>query len=58
MEAIIFFIYMAAGYWAVGKTIWKGKTIVYVGWHNMFIKRWALGTFLGWLLIPWAIIKR
>ena len=55
---ILFFVYMAAGYWAVGKTIWKDKIIIYTRWNDMFIKRMFLGTLLGWLLIPWAIIKR
>ncbi len=55
---ILFFVYMAAGYWAVGKTIWRDKIIIYTRWNDMFIKRMFLGTLLGWLLIPWAIIKR
>ena len=58
MEAVIVLVYMVAGYWAVGRTIWRDKVILYTNWSAMVCKRWALGTFLGWLLIPWAIIKR
>ena len=55
--AILLLIYAALGYWAVGKTIWANKTIVYNSGSALFIQRTVYGFFLGWILIPIALIK-
>ena len=56
MAAILVVIYMAAGYWAVGKTIYANK--IRIGtWKNLFLTRLCLGVILGFILIPIAIIK-
>ena len=49
-------IYMILGYWATGKTIYADK-IVFGTWNGIFIQRVILGTLLGVILIPIAIIK-
>lgn len=56
MEILIVIVYMAAGYWAVGKTIYANK-IVFGTWDGIFMQRVVLGFVIGWLLIPVAIIK-
>lgn len=53
---ILFIIYMIAGYWATGKTIYANKIIIYTG-HQLFLQRMIWGTLGGFILIPWAIIK-
>lgn len=53
---ILFFIYMALGYWATGRTIYANKMLI-GAWNTIFIQRVIMGTLLGWALIPIAIIK-
>ena len=57
MESIITIIYMVAGYWAVGQTIYANKVVIYTG-NTFFLKKVALGFMLGWILIPVAVIKK
>lgn len=49
-------IYMIAGYWATGKTLYANKIVIYSG-NEFFLKRVMWGTILGWLLIPIAILR-
>ena len=53
---IILAIYMIAGYWATGKTIYANKILIGT-WTNIFMRRLIMGTLLGVVLIPWAILK-
>ena len=49
-------IYIWAGYWACGKTIYANS--IRVGtWFGLFFKRLLIGTLLGWALIPLALIR-
>lgn len=57
MQTIIFILYWIAGYWAVGQTIYANKVVLYTG-NALFLSKAALGLFLGWILIPVAIIKK
>lgn len=57
MDMILLIIYFIAGYWAVGKTIYANKIVIYTG-NALFFKKLFLGMFLGWILIPVAIIKK
>lgn len=56
MEILIVIVYIIAGYWAVGKTIYANK-IVFGTWDGILMQRVVLGFVIGWLLIPVAIIK-
>ena len=57
IETILFVIYAALGYWAVGQTIYANK--VRIGtWSNLFLTQFILGCLLGFILIPVAIIKK
>lgn len=57
MMEIIAVIYVIAGYWATGKTVYSNY-VLYIGRPvDFFIRRVAVGTFFGWILIPVAIIK-
>lgn len=53
---ILFFIYMAFGYWATGRTIYANKILIGTG-NAIFIRRLIWGTLLGWILIPAALIR-
>ena len=44
-------IYAVLGYLAVPHTIWADK-IIFGSWDKIFIRRFTLGLFLGWALIP------
>lgn len=57
MVTLLVFIYLAAGYWATGKTIYANKIIIYSSSTSLFIQRVVYGGLLGWALIPWALIK-
>lgn len=55
-ESKMIFIYLILGYWAAGKTIYANK--IRIGtWMSLVMTRIMAALFLGWLLIPWAIIK-
>ena len=56
MEILIVIVYIIAGYWAVGKTIYANK-ILFGTWDGILMQRVVLGFVIGWLLIPVAIIK-
>lgn len=45
-------VYILLGYWAVGETIWHNKVVI----GNIFFHRVMLGTCLGWILIPAAVL--
>ena len=49
-------LYLILGYWATGKTIFANKIIIHAP-GQLFFMRFAWGMLLGWLLIPWAILK-
>lgn len=50
-------LYVILGYWATGKTLYANKIVFYTKFGDLFIQRVAWGTFWGWILIPWALIK-
>lgn len=49
-------LYIIAGYWATGKTIYANKIIVHT-FGALFLQRLILGVLLGWILIPIALIR-
>lgn len=53
---ILILIYMVAGYWSTGKTIYANKILIGTG-SSIFLQRVTMGTILGWILIPIAILK-
>lgn len=53
---ILLAIYMIAGYWATGKTIYANK-ILFGTWNGIFLRRLTMGALLGVVLIPVAILK-
>lgn len=54
--AVLFIIYAALGYWATGVTIYANKVVIHA-FGQLFLQRLIIGTLLGWILIPIAIIK-
>ena len=56
MSMVFVFLYIILGYWATGKTIYANSILIgNVG--DIFVKRCVMGTILGWILIPVALIK-
>ena len=51
-----FIIYLILGYWAVGKTLYA-NSIRFGTLENLFARRLAYATMLGWILIPIAVLK-
>lgn len=57
MSGILALIYLVLGYWAVGETIYANK--IRIGSEfNMILNQILLGLFLGFILIPIALIKK
>lgn len=54
---IVFLVYVIAGYWAVGETIYANK-IVFHKFGDLFLQKLIIGMLLGVFLIPAALIKR
>ncbi len=53
---ILLVVYVIAGYWATGKTIYANKIVIHK-FGELFVQRVIYGVFLGIFLIPWAVIK-
>ena len=51
----VMLVYMVLGYWATGRTIYKNKILIGTT-NGIFLERVIMGTLLGWILIPVAII--
>ena len=53
---ILLIVYFILGYWSVGRTIY-GNLIAYTDGFNLFLKKCLYAIFLGWITIPWALLK-
>ena len=53
---ILALIYIAAGYWAAGRTIYADKIMIGT-MQSIFTRKLVTGFLFGWVLIPWALIK-
>lgn len=56
MEEILLIVYLIAGYWATGKTIYANKVIIAEP-SKFMARRLGLGLLFGWILIPIAILR-
>lgn len=54
---IVFIIYLALGYWAVGETVYKNKVLFSTEVGGIFLQKIATALVIGWICIPIAIIK-
>ena len=54
---ILVTIYVVLGYWAAGRTIFSSVGWYGNGWQTLFLYKLFAGIFLGFVLIPIAIIK-
>ena len=57
MGEIFIIVYIIAGYWAAGETVYANKIRIGTA-QNLFITRVCVGFGFGWALIPAAIIKK
>lgn len=55
---ILVAVYVIAGYWATGWTIFYNKIVIEFQPGGLFAKRLLWGCVLGWVLIPIAIIRK
>lgn len=55
---VILIIYAVLGYWATAETTHKNKIFLGYGIGELFFERLIWGLFLGWALIPIAIIRK
>lgn len=53
---ILFIVYIALGWWAANRTIYANKAII-GSWNAIILQKFTVAMFLGWLLIPIALIK-
>lgn len=53
---ILLILYFILGYWSLNRTIFA-NLIAYSDGVTFFIKKCVYAVFLGWLTIPWAILK-
>lgn len=53
---ILIIAYLVLGYWAAGKVIYANKVVIYTG-YAFIIRKVMWGFFLGWTLIPIALLK-
>lgn len=58
VKIIFALVYVIAGYWATGWTLYYNKIVIETQPGGLFCKRLAYGIFLGWILIPIAIIRK
>lgn len=57
LEAILILIYMAAGYWATGLVFFYNKVVIHK-FGALFVFKVVIGLFLGFILIPIALILK
>lgn len=57
MDAILLIVYLCLGYWATNQTIYANKIRIGNGVY-LWMSRVVYGAIFGWILIPWAIIKK
>lgn len=53
---VLLLLYIVAGYWATRRTIYRNRIMITTH-YSWFFSRLIWGTFLGWILIPWAVIN-
>ena len=53
----LFILYLILGYWAAGRTIYANKIIFTSMPFGFSFGKFMTGMFLGWILIPIALIK-
>ena len=55
---ILALIYIIAGYWSVGQTIYYNKVIIEFKFGTVFLRKLIIGCMFGFVLIPLAIILK
>ena len=58
VKIILALVYVIAGYWATGWTLYYNKIVIETQPGGLFCKRLVYGIFIGWILIPVAIIRK
>lgn len=57
MGAVLFLVYIVAGFWAVNKVLYANKVVVYSDAMAFFIKRGVLAFLFGFVFIPIALVQ-
>lgn len=53
---ILLVIYIVLGWWAANRTVYANK-VLFGSWNAIVLQKFAVALFLGWLLIPVAVIR-
>jgi len=53
----LFILYLIVAYWAAGRTIYANKIIFTTAPFGFSFGKFMAGMFLGWILIPIALIR-
>lgn len=56
-QGVLSIIYIVFGYWAAGVVFYQNKIVIY-SFGQLFLRKFFLGLFLGFILIPVAIIMK
>lgn len=56
METILVLVYIVAGWWAANRTIFANYAM-FGTWNSIVLMKLFAALFLGWILIPIALIK-
>ncbi|SEW20376.1 hypothetical protein [[Clostridium] fimetarium] len=55
---ILLILYIILGFYCTKKTIYANKIVFYQNFGDLFLQRFIYGILFGWVLIPWALIKK
>ena len=53
---ILLAVYIALGWWAANRTVYANK-VLFGSWNAIVLQKFAVALFLGWILIPIALIR-
>lgn len=56
MDMIILLVYFVASWWAINKVWYSNRVYIVADTAGFYIRKGVLALFLGWILIPVAII--
>lgn len=54
---LLFFIYVALGYWAAGVVFYENRVVIHT-FGALLFRKLCIAIFLGFIIIPIAILKR
>lgn len=56
LQSILFFVYIAAGWWAANRTVYANR-VIFGEYLTIMMQKFIVVLLFGWVLIPVALIK-